>query len=123
MAGGDGGGIGPGAHCLGLQGLQGPGVVHLVGQDTLDIVLQIHNIDDGDVPAAAAVLESAIIAIALKPGDRLDAVIQSRLDAQAVPLSSVKLKDRFSRLGDHHCHSVAAGTYHRGIGEAQRSLG
>ncbi len=90
-----GGGIRPGAERLGLERFQGPGAAHLIGQDALDVVFDIHNIDYREFPAGAAdVFEVSIVSVSLKPGYGL-ARGGLRPDSQVLYASAVKLKEDF----------------------------
>ena len=61
-----------GTDCLRLQSGKGPVPVHLIGHHALDIVLQIHHVDDPQVAAVRAdILKAAVVLIALEPGLRL----------------------------------------------------
>ena len=84
-------GVGAGADGLGLQGLGGPALAHLIGQHALDVVLNVHDVYDRQPLARAAyVLEAAAVGVALEPGPR---VLARGQDAEAELLPAVKLKE------------------------------
>ena len=57
--------------CLRLERLDRPVLAHFPGNDAFDIVLEIHHVDDIDVPAAhALVFKAAVVAIAGEPRHR-----------------------------------------------------
>ena len=67
-------GKGPGAHGLGLQGLQLPVPRHFRGQNALHIVLQVHHVHHLQPAAADGVLEPAPVAVPPEPGDGVPAL-------------------------------------------------
>ena len=95
-------GVGPGAHRLGLQSRQGPLTAHLMRDHALDIVLQIHHVDDAQVPAGnPGILKSAPVAVSLEPGDGLLAPAL-RLYAQGQNPPVVVLKENVGGPGYRH---------------------
>ncbi len=104
-------GEGPGAHRLGLQRLLRPAAAHLMGQDALHVVLQIHHVDDIDVSAGdPVVLETAVVLVALEPGDGVHPPVGQ--DAQALRALAVELKQHLRGLGDGDHHAGGAAGHH-----------
>ena len=107
------GGIGAGAEGLGLERLDGPAAAHLVGQDALDVVLDIDDVDDRQLFAAAAdVLKVAVILIALEPGHGL-AGAALRADGEVLVPAAVELKEDGAVRRAAHGDAVLRGGIHR----------
>ena len=113
-----------GAYRLGLQRRKGPVPVHLVGHHALDVILQIHHIDDPQVPAVRPdILKAAVVLISLEPGLRLLSPASLGHHAQRLAAAVVKLVQnlRGSRPGDENgvirgTHRLAAQIVRRPIG-------
>ena len=66
---------GPGTERLSLESLFRPAAAHLVGDDALDIVLYVHDVDDRQLfPGAADVLKVTVIAVTSEPGHGLSLI-------------------------------------------------
>ena len=95
---------------LRLERLDRPVLAHFPGNDAFDIVLEIHHVDDADVPAARAlVFKAAVVAVTAEPRDRLFTRLD-RQDAEVFAPTAVEFKeDRIrSRHDDRHARAAAA---------------
>ena len=95
---------------LRLERLDRPVLAHFPGNDAFDIVLEIHHVDDIDVPAAhALVFKAAVVAVAAEPRDRLFTRLD-RQDAEVFAPTAVEFKeDRIrSHHDDRHARAAAA---------------
>lgn len=85
--------VGARTDCLRLERLDRPVLAHFPGNDAFDIVLEIHHVDDIDVPAAhALVFKAAVVAVAAEPRDRLFTRLD-RQDAEVFAPAAVEFKN------------------------------
>ena len=95
---------------LRLERLDRPVLAHFPGNDAFDIVLEIHHIDDTDVPAAhALVFKAAVVAVATEPCDRLFTRLD-RQNAEVFAPTAVEFKEDRIRSchNDRHTRAAAA---------------
>ena len=95
---------------LRLERLDRPVLAHFPGNDAFDIVLEIHHVDDIDVPAAhALVLKAAVVAVAAEPRDRLFTRLD-RQNAEVFAPTAVEFKEDRIRSchNDRHTRAAAA---------------
>ena len=107
-------GVAAGAHRLDLQGLQGPAAAHLIGDDPLDVGLQVHDVHHRQVAAADALIaEAAVVPVSLEPGAHgvRPGDVGHHPQGQLVP--SVKLEQDLRGSGAGDVDGVGAGACHR----------
>ena len=107
-------GVAAGAHRLNLQGLQRPAVAHLIGDNPLDVGLQVHDVHHRQVaPADALIAEAAAVPVPLEPGAHgvCPGDVGHYPQGQRVP--SVKLEQDLRGPGAGDVDGVGAGACHR----------
>ena len=101
-------GVAPGGHRLGLQGLDGPAVGHLVGHHALDVVLKLQEIHHREAAAAHPLEpEAPHVGTAFAQRDVLPRPPGVGLHAQPSALAQVVVleQDRIG-AGDHHADPI-----------------
>ena len=106
-------GIAAGTHGLGFQRLQRPTIAHLIGHNSNEVVLHVHDVHHGEIsPVYPLITETAGVAVTLEPSAGLPCSSDVGHDAKGRGGAAVKLEQDLRLAGLGHVDGIGAGAHH-----------